>query len=109
MRHAVINGSSKVVNVIQLVDLAGWPPPSGCYVVQTDTGDIGDFYDGTNFITPVVTPHIPPPMAADQLFDILMLNRSLSIALIRALNDGSFPIGGNLPAAQIKTILKAKL
>jgi hypothetical protein len=110
MRHAVIDSSNSntVINVIQLVDLTQWQHPPNCFVVPTDTGNIGDTWNGTNFIAPITQPP-PPPLTADQLYDILINTRCLTRALIRALNDGSFPIGTNMTAAQIKTILKAKL
>jgi hypothetical protein len=107
MRHAVINGSNIVVNVIELVDSTQWMHPEGCTVVPTDTGNINDTYNGMIFIRPPVT--LPADPTPDQVLAIALQARSLAKALLLALNDGSLPIGSNLANGQLRAILRAKI
>lgn len=51
MRNALIDKSSNVVaNVIVLDDDSDWPVPDGYEVVASEFADIGDIYDGKEFI-----------------------------------------------------------
>jgi len=92
-----------------LDDLSQWPVPTGCQVVPTDTGNIGDTWNGTSFISPVVLPSTLPPIPAAQLVAMEITDRSLLRALILALNDGSFVPGSNLPNGQLRAVFNSKL
>ena len=65
-RFAVVNpATSIVVNVID-ADV-GFSIP-GKALVESDTANPGDFFDGTNFITPPV----PPPTRLEELVERLL-------------------------------------
>lgn len=70
MRFAVIR---IVDNTVQNVIVA--PPnfhsPVGHFLLQTDRGQSGDFWDGNDFITP----DLPPPSRFDILIDKLANDR----------------------------------
>ncbi|MBI5120044.1 MAG: hypothetical protein HZA67_03505 [Rhodospirillales bacterium] len=55
MRYAIVNSGNIVVNVIELEDSEGWLPPEGHNLAAGD-GNIGDSWDGTQFVAPVVAP-----------------------------------------------------
>jgi len=51
MRYLVINKDTDIiVNAVELIDSTDpkydWDAPTNCYVVQTDTFDIGQKYEG---------------------------------------------------------------
>lgn len=51
----VINSTTKIVeNVIVLAGNATWTPPQGYEFAPKHDGNIGDLWDGTNFVAPVV-------------------------------------------------------
>lgn len=65
MRYAVINSATGLVdNVILLADPAQWPVPSGHQIVQSDTGNVGDTWNGAGFVSPPASapppPYVPP-------------------------------------------------
>lgn len=44
MKHAIIDQSGKVVNVV-IWEGAPWLPPANCWVVRSEIADIGDSFD----------------------------------------------------------------
>lgn len=60
MRYALINISTKlVVNVVEMVDGDNSSEPTGFIHVQSDTGNIGDSWDGTSIVPKPVPPREP--------------------------------------------------
>lgn len=45
MRHAVVNKYNVVINVIKYKPDSNWHPPRDCYIVVSESADIGDWYD----------------------------------------------------------------
>lgn len=57
-RQALIDGipTGTVVNLIELENGADWQPPANHQVVPSDTANIGDTWDGAQFIPGPVQP-----------------------------------------------------
>lgn len=47
-RYAICNQNRQVINVIIWDGESRWSPPEGCYVVRSDSCDIGQIYDPTD-------------------------------------------------------------
>lgn len=45
MRHAVINKNNVVINVIVYIPGSTWQPKQDCYLIPSETANIGDWYD----------------------------------------------------------------
>jgi hypothetical protein len=52
MRHAVIDKGGLVVNVVEIDPEAQWSPPEDHLILDSDRANIGDNYDGKNFVAP---------------------------------------------------------
>lgn len=63
MSHkCLLDSSTKVViNVIALEDGAVWTPPEGTELAPQHDGDIGDTWDGAQFV--------PPPPVVEEVLD----------------------------------------
>jgi hypothetical protein len=63
MAHkCLLDSTTKIViNVIELEDGANWTPPEGTELAPQDNGNIGDTWDGTQFVPP------PAPQNPDLL------------------------------------------
>jgi hypothetical protein len=48
MRYAMVNADNVVINVIMWDGESPYTPPLGCFLVQSDTANIGDIYDPNN-------------------------------------------------------------
>lgn len=55
MRYAIVNSDNIVVNVIELDAIGNWLPPEGHSLVA-GSGNIGDSWDGTQFMAPIQSP-----------------------------------------------------
>ncbi|MDK9721659.1 MAG: hypothetical protein OEL53_10805 [Rhodospirillales bacterium] len=55
MKYAIVNSDNIVVNVIELEDSEGWLPPEGHSLAAGD-GNLGDSWDGAQFVAPVPAP-----------------------------------------------------
>ena len=56
----ILDSATKVVvNVILLEDGADWVPPLGQELAPQHDGSIGDTWDGSKFVAPVVEPSSP--------------------------------------------------
>jgi len=73
MTHkCLLDSATKVViNVIELADGAVWTPPAGMELAPQHDGAIGDTWDGTQFVKPVVedldAPVIQPSTTGTQV------------------------------------------
>jgi len=67
MRKAIVEGGL-VVNIAEVDIASGWKPASGM-LVDGDGASIGDTWDGTKFISPVVPEPPTPVVAPKTLFD----------------------------------------
>jgi hypothetical protein len=63
MRRPLLNADGVVVNVIALTDGAPWTPPAGL-ALGVPGGEIGDTWDGANYVRPS-GPEPPPPTEED--------------------------------------------
>lgn len=56
MAHkCLLDSATKVVvNVVELEDGANWTPPNGLELAPQHDGGIGDTWDGSQFVKPVV-------------------------------------------------------
>lgn len=62
MRHALVNASGEVMNVVVWDGESDWGPPEGMTVVQDKLAEatIGGFFDGKAFApAPVIEPTLP--------------------------------------------------
>ena len=61
MRFTIVEqATGLVLNVIEWEgDTETWRPPEGCNAVQSDVANIGDTWDGTNFLPPPAPPALP--------------------------------------------------
>jgi len=48
MRHAIIDRSLTVINIIKWDGISKWNSPIGTTVIQSDVAQIGDIYDPKN-------------------------------------------------------------
>lgn len=56
-KKCVIDSSTKVVvNIIELEDGVLWSPPEGNELAPQHDGNIGDTWNGTQFVSPVEEP-----------------------------------------------------
>ncbi len=55
MRYVVIDPDGLVVNVVELQEGSDWSAPERCTAVASDSGNIGDRFDGTSFRPPFST------------------------------------------------------
>lgn len=58
MRWIMLGADNKVVNVIELDESSDWRAPDGYRAIASDTGNIGDAFDGTAF-TPAPAIDVP--------------------------------------------------
>jgi hypothetical protein len=55
MRWIMLGADNTVVNVIELDEGSDWRAPDGYWAIASDTGNIGDTFDGTTFAPPPAT------------------------------------------------------
>lgn len=116
MRTAIVDTSRTpqlVVNVIDYpTDLNGTVPPGMAAPMLAVTGNDRvspgwTYVNGVLMAPPPPPPPVPPTI--DEIYDATILQQRVLKAIVLALNDGTLPIGQNLTAAQLKTIIKARM
>lgn len=72
MRHALIDETGNVVNVIELIPGSKWAPPKGHRIVPDDECQIGDIHDGSAFtrINMIPEPIVEEPRQPTKLDEL---------------------------------------
>lgn len=73
MAHkCLLDSATKVVvNVIELEDGVMWTPPAGTELAPQHDGGIGDTWDGTQFVKPVVEPPVESVITEEQAPNVI--------------------------------------
>ena len=90
MKHAIIDNSGNIVNVIELDYGSTWTPPDGFISIKSEAAIIGGTYSEGNFIAPSL-PELVPPTINEK---IVALESGITIRRLR--EAGSDSAGGSL-------------